>query len=68
MIVTEPLYTDIQEDTYQFGSENNAWVRWVSIPILCYYDRVRTLPEVSLQFLLPKEKSSPAPGLTCPEW
>ncbi len=68
LIVTEPLYTSFQEEKYNFGNENNAWVRWVSIPLLCYYEPVHTISDVTLQFLVPKTKSPPGDGLTCPEY
>lgn len=66
LIITEPLYTGLKEEDYHFGSENNAWVRWVSIPLLCYYEPVQTFPDVTLQMLVPKARSAPGPGLECP--
>ena len=68
LIVSEPLFTSFQEEEYNFGNENNAWVRWVSIPLLCYYEPVSTYSEVGLQFLVPKTKSPPDDGLICPEY
>jgi hypothetical protein len=68
LIISEPLYTGFQEETYQFGNENNAWVKWVSIPMLCYYEPVLTYHELGIQFLAPKEKAPPAAGLSCPAY
>jgi hypothetical protein len=68
LIVTEPLQTHYQGDTYQFGNENDAWVKWVSIPLLCYYEPVETNMRVGVQLLEPKQKSAPEPGLVCPPY
>lgn len=38
LIVSEPLRTPVKDSSFQFGEENNAWVKWVSSPILCYYE------------------------------
>lgn len=54
LIVSEPLKTPIQNAENSFGEENNAWVKWVSIPVLCYYDITITLREVNVQLLVPK--------------
>lgn len=58
LIVTEPLRTPVKDSTYKFGEENNAWVSWVSIPVLCYYEEAQTLKEAGVQLLIPKS----APG------
>jgi hypothetical protein len=54
LIVSEPLHTPIKDVSYQFGEENNAWVKWVSAPILCYYEPAETLIEVKVQLLVPR--------------
>jgi hypothetical protein len=54
LIISEPLKTPVQDSTDTFGEENNAWVKWVSIPLLCYYDIKTTLREVNVQLLVPK--------------
>jgi hypothetical protein len=55
LIITEPLRTPVQDSTYQFGEENNAWVKWVANPTLCYYEPVETLKTVRVQLLVPKQ-------------
>lgn len=57
LIVTEPLRTPIKDSGYEFGEENNAWVKWVSIPVLCYYQEIQTYKKVNVMLLVPK----PAP-------
>ena len=54
LIVSEPLRKPVKDSSFQFGEENNAWVKWVSIPTLCYYEPKVTLKEVSVQLLVPK--------------
>ncbi|MBL8089791.1 MAG: hypothetical protein KF758_07995 [Anaerolineales bacterium] len=54
LIISEPLRFTIQDTVDRFGEENNAWVQWVSIPVLCYYDIKTTLREVNVQLLVPK--------------
>lgn len=54
LIVSEPLYPNVQEMTSGFQEENNAWVQWVAKPLLCYYAPVETLSEVRTQLLVPR--------------
>jgi hypothetical protein len=54
LIVSEPLRNPVKDSSFQFGEENNAWVKWVSNPVLCYYDQKITLKEVGVQLLVPK--------------
>ena len=54
LILTEPLRTPVKDNTYEFGEENNAWVEWVSIPVLCYYQEIQTYKEVNVMLLIPK--------------
>ncbi len=68
LIVSEPLQVRFQGDSYLFGNENDAWVKWVSIPLLCYYEPVETQQQVGVQLLEPKQKSPPKEGLECPSY
>lgn len=54
LIISEPLRTPIKDSTFGFGEENNAWVEWVSNPVLCYYEEKILLEEVGVQLLIPK--------------
>jgi hypothetical protein len=56
LIISDPLNTPIKDSTFQFGEENNAWVKWISKPVLCYYDQKITLKEVGVQLLVPKSR------------
>ncbi len=56
LIISDPLRNPIKDSSFQFGEENNAWVKWVSNPVLCYYDQKITLKEVGVQLLVPKSE------------
>ncbi len=53
LIITEPLRAPIQDSSYQFGEENNAWVKWIVEPVLCYYEPIETFKSVQIQLLVP---------------
>ena len=57
LIVSHPLQTPIKDSDYQFGEENNAWLKWISRPVLCYYEPVETDLEFRLQLLVPKKEA-----------
>lgn len=61
LIVSEPLYIQYQEVDYEggFGQENNSWVNWVSIPILCNYESIETNTDHKYELLIPR--SGPLP-------
>ncbi|MDO8755670.1 MAG: hypothetical protein Q7J80_17380 [Anaerolineales bacterium] len=54
LIISERFFTPIKDSSYEFGEENNAWVKWVANPVLCYYQEKTTLKEVGVQLLIPK--------------
>ena len=56
LIISEPLRTPVKDSSFQFGEENNAWVKWVSGPVLCYYEPKTDLKEVGVQLLVPKQE------------
>ncbi|MGB8983387.1 MAG: hypothetical protein WCC12_16055, partial [Anaerolineales bacterium] len=37
LIITSPVNRRLDKSEGHFGEENNAWVKWVSTPLLCYY-------------------------------
>jgi hypothetical protein len=57
LIISEPLRSPVKDSAYQFGEENNAWVKWVSNPTLCYYEPKTTISEVGVQLLVPKRET-----------
>lgn len=55
LIISEPLFQRYKGRQESFGEENDAWVRNVSEPVLCYYEMSRTLRSVPLQMLVPRD-------------
>lgn len=58
LIITDPLFTPIKDASYAFGEENNAWVTWVSRPVLCYYMPIETIQDMRLQLLVPNPQAT----------
>ena len=56
LIITEPLRAPVKDSNYQFGEENNAWVKWVVEPVLCYYDEIETYKSAQIQLLIPRQE------------
>jgi hypothetical protein len=63
LIVTEPLFLVERGEGYSFGEENDAFVKWVSQPVLCHYQILSTLSEVRIQYLVPRQE--PSQDLNC---
>ncbi len=59
LIVSEPLYIYYQGSSHEggFGSENDLWVKWVSIPILCNYEPIETDTDLKYQLLVPRQNA-----------
>jgi len=57
LIVSEPLFRSYDDEFDPFGEENNAWVKWVSEPVLCFYAPEKTYKEVRVQLLVPRAGS-----------
>ncbi len=53
LIVVQPLNTPRKGSDFEFGEENNAWVKWVANPLLCFYEIRQTLIDVNVQLLVP---------------
>jgi hypothetical protein len=62
LIVSQPMFTSQQASgESSFPEENNAWVKWVAEPLLCYYAPTETIPEVQIQFLVPRSDPQGCP-------
>jgi hypothetical protein len=55
LIVSEPLRVPIKGQESIFGEENDAWVKWVSAAVLCYYEPDKTYSDFRIQLLVPRE-------------
>jgi hypothetical protein len=56
LIVVDHLGTAFQGRSHNFGEENDAWVREVSRPILCYYEPIETLEQPRVDLLVPRSE------------
>jgi hypothetical protein len=54
LIISEPLRVKYWGSEHQFGDENDAWVKWISEPVLCYYKPIKKFQEVKVQLLVPR--------------
>ena len=57
LIVSEPLFRSYDDEYVPFSEENNAWVKWVSKTVLCFYTPEKTYREVRVQLLVPRAGS-----------
>ncbi|MEW5939413.1 MAG: hypothetical protein AB1750_07120 [Chloroflexota bacterium] len=57
LIVSDPLRKPAKGSEYSFGEENDAWVKWVAAPILCYYTVKADLEDFRIQLLVPRAGS-----------
>lgn len=56
LIISEPLVTKYKGRGFQFGDENDVYVRQVSVPVLCYYEPVKDINKFPIQLLMPKSE------------
>lgn len=68
MIVNEPTWIRYQGEDYNFGNENDAWVYWVSIPLLCQYEPLYTYQDVGVQLLVPRKTPMDNEHIICPQF
>jgi len=61
LIVVDRLATAYQGRGHGYGEENDAWVREVSLPILCTYEPVVNLEQPRIELLVPKSGSTACP-------
>ena len=59
LIISDPLRLPIKDSDFKFGEENNAWVKWVSSPVLCYYKPKVTIDVFRIQLLVPRDDAPP---------
>ena len=54
LIVSDLVNFNFQDREDDFGEENNAWDRYVTYPLLCYYMEVQTFETARVEILAPK--------------
>ncbi|MHC1783135.1 MAG: hypothetical protein AB9891_10350 [Anaerolineaceae bacterium] len=56
LIITEPISgMQADEGLKNFAEENNAWVQWVSMPMIKYYRPILSDNKIGVQLLIPRE-------------
>ncbi|MDK2980460.1 MAG: hypothetical protein PWQ55_807 [Chloroflexota bacterium] len=58
LIVNEPSNYVIRGSESSFGEENDAYVKWVTIPVLCTYEPIYTSREIGVELLVPRQSPS----------
>ncbi len=58
LIITSPVNRRLDKSEGDFAEENNAWVKWVTTPLLCYYESLDRLKRVDVEFLVPRQDIS----------
>ena len=66
LIVNEPATVVFRGSEHIFGEENDAYVRWVTIPLLCSYEPIYTQRDVNLELLVPR--ADPLDDLACEKY
>jgi len=56
LIITERLFLSTGDTDKPFPEENDAWVTWVSVPLLKYYRILKDFKAVGIQLLVPREQ------------
>ena len=58
LIITNPVNRRLDKSEGHFGEENNAWVKWVTTPLLCYYESMDRFKRVDVELLVPRQDIS----------
>ncbi len=66
LIISEPLWIKFQGEGLDFSEENDLFVKWVSIPTLCYYEPQETFLDQGVQILVPRSQVLQQEGVVCP--
>jgi len=56
LIVANDPNPNIQDTSFAFSEENNAWVERVTLPLLCFYQVDARLPEAGVSILIPRQE------------
>jgi hypothetical protein len=62
LIVVDRLTTAFQGRRHNFGEENDAWVREVSLPLFCWYELSARLDQPPVDLLVPRTEAVECPG------
>ena len=68
LIINEPLNVIIRGEDYAFGDENDAYVRWVILPLTCSYEAIYTNHATGVELLVPRVGSMPESLQSCEDF
>jgi hypothetical protein len=68
LIINEPLNVVIRGEDYSFGDENDAYVKWVTLPLTCSYEAIYTNSETGVELLVPRSTPFPKHMPYCEEF
>ena len=54
VIIANPQPTRLQNPDEIFAEENNAQIKWIGQPLLCYYQNLKTWLDVNVSILVPE--------------
>ena len=60
LIINEPLNLVFRGEDNAFGNENDAFVKWVTVPLTCSYEAIYTNFETGVELLVPREGEPPS--------
>jgi hypothetical protein len=55
LIIADPQPNRYSDANEAWGEENDTWVRWVTKPLLCYYEPVYKIEKPGIWLLMPRE-------------
>jgi len=56
LIVSEPQRLRLADESEDWGAENDVWIKWVTQPMLCFYEPDHILQKTRVWLLVPREK------------
>ncbi len=68
LIVVQPLNLTLKGSESMFGEENDAWVRGVAAPLLCYYEPAQVWRKAHVQVMRPRDGDGEGCEMMNAEW
>jgi hypothetical protein len=56
LIITDPQRIRYADEDEQWGAENDAWVKWVTEPLYCFYEPKYSKDKTAVWFFVPREE------------
>ena len=61
LIVLDSQPIEARDESYRLAAENNAWLEWVTVPLLKHYEKVQDFKLVGVELYMPIERSFSCP-------